>query len=557
MPELPNESKLMRRVFDGTTVSMEAVRPEGPPGGGRSTTEPGPERDSGTLPDQIGKYVVVDRLGAGAQGSAWLARDPDFGRFVVLKRYQSSSGDPECEAALQDGKALARLRSRFTPQCYGLERYDDALVLVMEYIPGQNLAKIVETKLPDAAVAARWVEQVAEGLEQVHACGLLHRDIKPSNVVLGDDGVPRLVDFGLAAHLGSAALEGICGTPRYMAPEQARGQWERIDGRTDVYGLGAVLYTLLTGQAPHGGATFLEVLEHARRGEVTPPRALKRSVPRGLEAIALKAMAADPVQRYSTAAELRRALRRYRTWHDHRRALAGLAALLVIALVAVASAGFLRAFGIGKAPSPYSTRAPVVMSFEVVHDPYRVEGQSTGGNRVLGRESFEAAENDYVRVSATLSEPAYCYLVALNPDGSHQLCYPPGAGGWPDETIAPPATDRIDYPAVRTRSYQLTDGPGQQAFVLLVATEPFPPFAQWRGRLAAIPWPVKGRPGAGPGVWGFDDRRVQPIHPPLAPGDVPRGTEVERAPAGLDRLCAFLRACAPVSSFRGVVFPVR
>src|SRR4029079_2417629 len=107
-----------------------------------------------------------------------------------------------------------------------------------------------------------------EGLEAVHACGLLHRDIKPANIVLGDDGVPRLVDFGLAAHLGSAALHGVSGTPPYMAPEQARGQWERIDGRTDIYGLGAVLYALLTGQPPHPGATPQEALGHAELGEV-------------------------------------------------------------------------------------------------------------------------------------------------------------------------------------------------------------------------------------------------------------------------------------------------
>ena len=119
-------------------------------------------------------------------------------------------------------------------------------------------------------------------------------------------------------HLGSAPLNAIMGTPPYMAPEQARGQWERIDGRTDIYGLGAVLYALLTHQPPHPGRTVEESLKHAQAGIVTPPRALNRSVPRDLERIAMKALEADPSRRYAVASELRQALRtrrlRQRYW---------------------------------------------------------------------------------------------------------------------------------------------------------------------------------------------------------------------------------------------------
>jgi hypothetical protein len=153
-----------------------------------------------------GKYELLRPLGEGGQAAAWLARDPDCSRLVVLKRYHTPARGLGADEALQDGKALARLRSRFVPQCYGLERHDDELILVMEYIPGRTLSEINKSQPPALGVAARLVEQVAEGLEAVHACGLLHRDIKPANIVLGDDGVPRLVDFGLATHLGSAAL---------------------------------------------------------------------------------------------------------------------------------------------------------------------------------------------------------------------------------------------------------------------------------------------------------------------------------------------------------------
>lgn len=191
---------------------------------------PGPE----IHPERLGKYAVVGPLGRGGQGSAFLARDPDVGRLVVLKRYHAAGED-----AAKEAKALCRVRSPYTAQCHDLMRHEGELFLVMEYIPGRSLSEVLAQGRPAPNAAARLAEQVAEGLEAVHACGLVHRDVKPSNVVVGDDGLARLVDFGLAAHLGSADLDSLSGTPPYMAPEQARCQWERIDARTDVYGLGA------------------------------------------------------------------------------------------------------------------------------------------------------------------------------------------------------------------------------------------------------------------------------------------------------------------------------
>ena len=273
---------------------------------------------SDAIPERLGKFKVIGRLGSGGQGSALLARDLDLGRLVVLKRYHASTESDGGDGALRDGQALSRLRSRYVPQCYGIERVGAELVLVMEYVPGRNLSEVIKSGSQGLRAAARLIEHVAEGLEAVNACGLVHRDIKPANIVVGDDQVPRLVDFGLAGHLGSALLNAIMGTPPYMAPEQARGQWERIDGRTDIYGLGAVLYALLTHQPPHPGRTVEESLKHAQAGIVTPPRALNRSVPRDLERIAMKALEADSSRRYAVASELRQALRtrrlRQRYW---------------------------------------------------------------------------------------------------------------------------------------------------------------------------------------------------------------------------------------------------
>jgi serine/threonine protein kinase len=315
----PTDARVVHGVFDEPTVTY--------------TAESSLDTSGEVIPERLGKFQVLGRLGSGGQGSALLARDLDLGRLVVLKRFHASAGSARDNGALCDGQALSRLRSRYVPHCYGIEPVGAELVMVMEYVPGRNLFEATKSGRLGQKAAARMIEQVAEGLEAVHACGLVHRDIKPANIVVGEDHLPRLVDFGLAAHLGSVALRCITGTPPYMAPEQARGQWELIDGRTDIYGLGAVLYALLTGQPPHPGQTTEESLKHARTGVVTPLRALNRSVPRDLERIAMKALESDPALRYATVSELRQALRQRRLSRRYRPV--GLVGAFLLAAAAV------------------------------------------------------------------------------------------------------------------------------------------------------------------------------------------------------------------------------
>src|SRR5262249_34890089 len=158
----------------------------------------------------------------------------------------------------------------YVAECLGIEFHGEDAFLVVEYIKGRNLAEIRgEGPLVPERIAGILM-QLAEGVAAVHQRGLIHRDIKPANVILGDDDRPRLVDFGLAAHLGSDRLHELSGTPSYMAPEQARREPERIDFRTDVFGLGAVLYELLTGRPPYEGSGLATVLAQARAGQVVP-----------------------------------------------------------------------------------------------------------------------------------------------------------------------------------------------------------------------------------------------------------------------------------------------
>src|SRR5262249_56862729 len=137
----------------------------------------------------------------------------------------------------EEGRGVAKVNSPCVARCHGVERIDGAAFLVVEYIPGRDLAEVRRDGPLSLEAVVRILAQLAEGVAAVHARGLIHRDIKPANVILRDDGTPRLVDFGLAAHLGSSRLRQWSGTPAYMAPEQVRSEWDRIDFRTDVFAL--------------------------------------------------------------------------------------------------------------------------------------------------------------------------------------------------------------------------------------------------------------------------------------------------------------------------------
>ena len=455
-------------------------------------------------------------LGDGGQGSAYLARDPGLGRLVVLKRYHAGG-----DAVEPEGQALARVRSRYMAQCHALERQGDELFLVMEYIPGNSLSEVRKKRAlaPDEAV--RLVEQVADGLEAVHACGLVHRDVKPSNIVLGDDGVPRLVDFGLAAHLGSAALRGISGSPPYMAPEQARDQWERIDARTDVYGLGGVLYHLLTGQAPRDGKSPLELLEQARDAPIVPLRQKNPRVPRALERVCMKAMATDSQSRYPSAADLRRELRRCRLT---RRAapILGTAVFLLTLLVsawffwprpvrpaAARPAGAIAARGTSEHQAASKQAPPSdlrLAEFEITH--FRNVGDKLDRNRSgpLGRRSFAAHLNDDVTVRAKLSEPAFSYLIVFCPDGTDVLCDPDNDG------VPPPSKQEPMYPppVKPTKRYRLSEGTGLCAVALVVSHKPLPEYREWRRLNGKMTWSA-GLPCEPGVVWRDDGEGLHPL----------------------------------------------
>ena len=556
LARFPDRADAIREVFIGSTLSPPDPEATWSLATAESPPSPSPEG-----------FELLRPLGEGGQATTYLARDRALQRLVVLKRYHKVASAVRREAVLNEGRALARVRSPFVAPCYGVESRGDEIDLVVEYVPGRPLNELAADERADSRRCARLVEQVAEGLAEVHACGLMHRDIKPQNIILGDDGLPRLVDFGLAVPVASEALQNVSGSPRYMAPEQARGQGERVDARTDVFGLGGVLYDLLTGQPPRGGTTLVELLEQARGAAIVPPRRINPRVPRALERICLKAMAAHPQLRFPSADAMRVALRRYRLTRQVAPVLAAAAVLLALLVPvwafwprsarplpdgtghAIAGGG---TTGLRSEPAHPPAANLRVTRFEIPHFP-KLDAKHYDPRHAgtLGRTSFGAHEDDEVIVSAELSEPAYAYLIAFRPDGTDELCDPE------DEDTPPSKKPQSQYPpaAKSDERYRLSEGAGLQAFALVVSRQPLPPYREWKKQIGPMAWVAKlpCDPGV---VWRDDGHGLQPLLSDDNAGTRGKGAKARDSGAPAAKLASWLRGLPGVDAVTLEAFPV-
>jgi WD40 repeat protein len=260
----------------------------------------------------------MGELGRGGMGVVYWAWQPELNRTVALKMVLAGAhaGAQELARFRTEAEAVARLQHPNIVQIYGVGRHDEHSYLVLEYVDGGNLAQqLTGTPFP-AQRAAELVATLARAVEYAHQRGIVHRDLTPGNVLLTADGQPKITDFGLAKLLvGGGAVRtqsgAIVGTPSYMAPEQAAGKTKEIGPATDVYGLGAILYELLTGRPPFRAETPLETLLQVQVDEPVPPSRLQPKLPPDLGTVCLKALAKEPARRYPTAGGLADDLRRW------------------------------------------------------------------------------------------------------------------------------------------------------------------------------------------------------------------------------------------------------
>jgi eukaryotic-like serine/threonine-protein kinase len=318
----------------------------------RSLADP-PPAASGLLSPEPGRRYTLTRLHAtGGVGRVWLAFDSDLGREVALKELRPERSDDQgfANRFLHEARITGQLEHPGIVPVYELVRRsgDGQPFYTMRFIRGRTLTAAIRAYHDQrAAGRAEPLERVAllnafvatcNAMAYAHSRGVIHRDLKGQNVVLGDFGEVVVLDWGFAKVLDRANRERqrpegeaelapvvpaaeagpghtvpgqVVGTPAYMAPEQAAGRADRIDHRTDVYGLGAVLYELLTGRPPFAGAGVADVLRQVREAEPARPRQVWAGVPRALEAVCLRALAKDPGRRYASAGELAREVQRW------------------------------------------------------------------------------------------------------------------------------------------------------------------------------------------------------------------------------------------------------
>ena len=365
-PELLPEVRARWQRMCCARAELDAMFPPAPAPG---TVTP-LRQENGVLPRVTG-YEVEAVLGQGGFGVVFRARNLRLGRPVALKMLLAGpyAGPTELARFQREAEAVASLSHANIVQIYEVGDHEGQPYFTMELVDGGSLAQKLTAAPPPVRWTAELVASLADGMAVAHGAGIVHRDLKPGNILLTADGTPKISDFGLARRLeGEDALTWTgtaVGTPSYMAPELASGTTGRVGPAADVYGLGAVLYELLTGRPPFRGGTALETFRQVLSDEPVPPSRLNPRVPRDLETVCLKCLQKEPQRRYFGAAALGEDLRRYLLgqvvlarpvgqmeragkWVRRNPAIAGLSAVAVAAMVVGTVASLLFASEAGR-----------------------------------------------------------------------------------------------------------------------------------------------------------------------------------------------------------------
>ena len=266
---------------------------------------------------ELGDYELLEEVGRGGQGVVFRARQKSLNRTVALKVISLGqwASKAHVKRFRREAEAAASLDHPCIVPIYEVGERDGQCYFSMKFVEGGQLDEVVRRAPMSIRQAAELIAKVARTVHYAHEHGILHRDIKPGNILLDQKGEPHLTDFGLARLVETEStmtrtLE-VLGTPSYMAPEQAMGNNSAVSSATDVYGLGAVFYQLLTGQPPFAGGATYETIKLLLDTEPKQPRLLNPKIDRDLGTICLKCLEKDPKRRYSSALALAEDLERW------------------------------------------------------------------------------------------------------------------------------------------------------------------------------------------------------------------------------------------------------
>ncbi len=276
---------------------------------------------------RFGRYEILTELGRGAMGVVYQARDPKINRVVAVKTISLAGQPPEEEHEYRqrfyrEAEAAGRMSHPGIVTIFdvGEDVETGTPYIVMEFVGGQSLDKQLaraDRKLPQE-MALQLTLELADALDYAHSQGVVHRDLKPSNILITEDGHAKIADFGVAKlNLANYTLAGrVLGTPAYMSPEQLNG--DEVDGRSDLFSLGVILYTIVTGYRPFQGNSALTVSYKVVNREPVPATVLDTDLPLGLDYIISRAMAKDPAQRYQRGMEMMQDIQALREGRDPR-----------------------------------------------------------------------------------------------------------------------------------------------------------------------------------------------------------------------------------------------
>jgi len=259
---------------------------------------------------RLGGYELLELIGEGGMGIVYRARHLSLDREVALKLLAAGpwASREFVERFRREAQNAARMQHPNIVAIHEVGSAEDLHFFSMRLVRGRSLAAAIADECRfEPRRAAQLMRTVAEAVAYAHSLGVLHLDLKPANILLDENGVPHVADFGLARRLDSTLAldnEEISGTPAYMAPEQAELRAHRISAATDIWGLGAILHEMLTGQPPFQAPDAQALLRLVREGRVRAPRSLAPQLPRDLEAVVLKCLAHEPAQRYASARAL-------------------------------------------------------------------------------------------------------------------------------------------------------------------------------------------------------------------------------------------------------------
>jgi serine/threonine protein kinase/formylglycine-generating enzyme required for sulfatase activity len=325
LDRFPDEAAMVRALFQSTeeagpgAVTLSFRPATGEAKAGTHSAEPtyagtarGAEvsRSSAQpLPDRIGPYKPIRFLGEGTFGRVYQAVHEDLGRDVAIKvaRPGAIASRSQEEMMLAEARLAAGLKHPSIVTVYDVGRLEGGEpYIVFEYVEGRTLRTVLKAERLTPSALAVLISKLARAVHHAHQAGLVHRDLTPANVLIDARGEPHVTDFGLALNEeGQRHRSGeIAGTPSFMAPEQVRGEAHRLDGRTDVWALGVILYSGLTFRPPFAGQNKDEVFDEILHRDPKPPRQLTEEVPRELERICLTCLAKRMSDRYGSAADL-------------------------------------------------------------------------------------------------------------------------------------------------------------------------------------------------------------------------------------------------------------